>query len=116
MKKIVHEPLHIRNLQNILGRAGIMPFFSYHVFMVGDEGFEPSFFCSQSRRINQTFPISVFGGDEWIRATDLLRMKEMHYRCATSPKYWCPMTESNCHPLITKQVFYHLTNRANASL
>ena len=25
---------------------------------------------------------------------------------------WCPMTESNCHPLITKQVFYHLTNRA----
>ena len=23
------------------------------------------------------------------------------------------MTESNCHPLITKQVFYHLTNRAN---
>lgn len=28
-------------------------------------------------------------------------------------KTWCPMTESNCHPLITKQVFYHLTNRAN---
>ena len=26
--------------------------------------------------------------------------------------YWCPVTESNCRPLITKQVFYHLTNRA----
>jgi hypothetical protein len=25
------------------------------------------------------------GGDEWIRATNLLRMKELHYRCATSP-------------------------------
>ena len=80
MKTTVHEPLHIRNLQNILGRAGIMPFFSYHVFMVGDEGFEPSFFCSQSRRINQTFPISVFGGDEWIRTTAHLRMKEPIYQ------------------------------------
>ena len=40
--------------------------------------------------LNQTFPISVFGGDEWIRATDLLRMKEMHYRCATSPKTLVP--------------------------
>jgi hypothetical protein len=26
--------------------------------MVGDEGFEPSVFWSQTRRINQTFPIS----------------------------------------------------------
>ena len=25
------------------------------------------------------------GGDEWNRATNLLRMKELHYRCATSP-------------------------------
>ena len=25
---------------------------------------------------------------------------------------WCPVTESNCQPLITKQVLYHLTNRA----
>ena len=37
--------------------------------------------------LNQTFPISVFGGDEWNRATNLLRMKQMHYRCATSPKF-----------------------------
>ena len=27
-------------------------------------------------------------------------------------KLWCPMTESNCHPRITKPMFYHLTNRA----
>ena len=26
---------------------------------------------------------------------------------------WCPMTESNCHPRITKPMFYHLTNGAN---
>ena len=25
------------------------------------------------------------GGDGWNRATNLLRMKQMHYRCATSP-------------------------------
>ena len=30
------------------------------------------------------------GGDEWIRATNLLRMKELHYRCATSPKTLVP--------------------------
>ena len=33
---------------------------------------------------------TYLGGDEWIRATDLLRMKEMHYRCATSPKFGAP--------------------------
>ena len=37
-----------------------------------------------------TTPRKSFGGDEWIRATDLLRMKEMHYRCATSPKFGAP--------------------------
>jgi hypothetical protein len=30
---------------------------------------------------------AIFGGDEWNRATNLLRMKQMHYRCATSPKF-----------------------------
>ena len=28
---------------------------------------------------------TYLGGDEWNRATNLLRMKELHYRCATSP-------------------------------
>ena len=32
--------------------------------------------------------------------------------CATLRKYWCPVTESNCQLLITKQLLYHLTNRA----
>ena len=27
----------------------------------------------------------IYGGDSWIRANDLLRMKELHYRCAMSP-------------------------------
>ena len=55
--------------------------------MVGDVGFEPTTLWSQTRcatRLRYT-PINYSGGDEWIRATDLLRMKEMHYRCATSP-------------------------------
>ena len=35
------------------------------------------------------------GGDGWIRANDLLRMKQLHYRCATSPKFWWRILESN---------------------
>ena len=27
----------------------------------------------------------IYGGDSWIRANDLFRMKELHYRCAMSP-------------------------------
>ena len=27
----------------------------------------------------------INGGDGWIRANDLLRMKQLHYHCATSP-------------------------------
>ena len=27
----------------------------------------------------------MVGGDSWIRANDLLRMKQLHYRCAISP-------------------------------
>ena len=50
------ESSRYNNLQNILGRAGIMPFFSYHVFMVRVAGFEPAIFCSQSRRIEPDFP------------------------------------------------------------
>ena len=45
-------------------------------------------------RIRYTLLISLysvcngeFGGDEWNRATNLLRMKELHYRCATSPNF-----------------------------
>ena len=38
--------------------------------------------------INQTLPhFHKLGGDSWIRANDLLRMKQLHYHCATSP--WC---------------------------
>ena len=36
--------------------------------------------------INQTLPhFHKLGGDGWIRANDLLRMKQLHYHCATSP-------------------------------
>ena len=27
----------------------------------------------------------LYGGDSWIRTNDLLRMKELHFRCAISP-------------------------------
>ena len=27
----------------------------------------------------------MVGGDSWIRTNDLLRMKQLHYRCAISP-------------------------------
>ena len=27
----------------------------------------------------------IYGGDSWIRANDLLRMKELHFHCAMSP-------------------------------
>ena len=37
----------------------------------------------------------IYGGDSWIRANDLLRMKELHYRCAMSPFIWQGIQESN---------------------
>ena len=56
--------------------------------MVGVVGFELTTLCSQSRCANQT---------------------------ALHPEFWCPVTESNCQPRITKPMLYHLTNRANFS-
>ena len=35
------------------------------------------------------------GGDSWIRANDLLRMKQLHYRCAISPYNWYQRSDSN---------------------
>ena len=35
--------------------------------------------------------------------------------CATPRKLWCPLTESNCQPRITKPVLCHLTKRAKLS-
>ena len=61
------------------------------------------------------FPIRLIphGPSGRIRTCDPLVPNQMRYQTALhSDKNWCPMTESNCHYLITKQVFYHLTNRA----
>jgi hypothetical protein len=39
----------------------------------------------------------IYGGDSWIRANDLFRMKELHYRCAMSPFIWQGIQESNLY-------------------
>ena len=75
--------------QNIGDDASIMPFVSYTSTYLGPSGrirtCDP--LVPNQMRYQTALHSDKFGGDEWIRATDLLRMKEMHYRCATSPKF-----------------------------
>ena len=41
----------------------------------------------------------IYGGDSWIRANDLLRMKELHYRCAMSPQLAESQGVEPCDPI-----------------
>ena len=52
----------------------------------------------------------IYGGDSWIRANDLLRMKELHYRCAMSPFIWQGIQESNLCQRSQSPLCYHYTN------
>ena len=54
--------------------------------MVGDEGFEPPTFCSQSRRSSQAELISVLhsGAEGGNRTHDPFLTKEEHYHYATT--------------------------------
>ena len=52
----------------------------------------------------------IYGGDSWIRANDLLRMKELHYRCAMSPFIWQGIQESNLCQRNQNPLCYHYTN------
>ena len=97
--------------------------------MVGVQGFEPWTPCSQSRcatRLRYTpkfgagdqvrtddiflgkevlYQLSYTrntGGNEWIRTTDLRRMKTLHYRCATLP--WKGIQGSNLCIMESKSI------------
>ncbi len=54
----------------------------------------------------------------WLREVDLnhrslgYEPSELTGLLYPASNSWCPMTESNCHPRITKPMFYHLTNGA----
>ena len=49
----------------------------------------------------------ITGAGEEIRTLDIYLGKVMLYQLSYARIVWCPVTESNCHYLITKQVFYH---------
>jgi len=54
------ERLELSRLAALVSKTSVATItpLSLLLILVGDEGFEPSVFCSQSRRINQTFLIS----------------------------------------------------------
>ncbi len=64
----------------------IPPLAHAYYLLVSVQGFEPWTPSSQTKCATRLrYTEIILGGDEWNRATNLLRMKELHYRCATSP-------------------------------
>ena len=78
--------------QNILDGASIMPFVSYTSTYLGRSSRIRTYDLMLPKHAHYQAVLysAIFGGDEWNRATNLLRMKQMHYRCATSPKFGAP--------------------------
>ena len=81
--------------------------------MVGVQGFEPWTPWSQTRCATRLRYTPNSGGGKRDRTDDPLLAKQVLSQLSYTPKYWCPLTESNCQPRITKPMLCHLTKGAN---
>jgi hypothetical protein len=86
------SPAWDRTTDTLINSQVQLPLCYWGIFLVREERLELSRLSSLASKtsVATITPLShylllIYGGDEWIRATDLLRMKELHYRCATSP-------------------------------